>query len=159
MMFRAAATGFPKPTFHWRKDGAKLSTPTAQSHTLLLHRVTDIDAGEYSVDVVNDVGTVKSKPVVLTLKLVKPVITQQPESASAVLGGTVELRVQGEPLCCPWRVALLRDRGLRCHGAQPLAIPRPRSSGRWTVLYCQRTPRLSCASTTCPRATSACTSA
>ena len=62
-----AAIGTPFPNFQWRKDG--LTLPGATATTLVLHAVQQGDAGGYTVDVINDAGSVSSRTALLTVML------------------------------------------------------------------------------------------
>lgn len=56
--FTVSATGFPAPTYQWRKNGSRINGAT--STTLRLNQVRSSDAATYTVDVRNSLGTVTS---------------------------------------------------------------------------------------------------
>lgn len=56
--FAVAATGYPAPTYQWLKDGVPLSGAT--SDRLVLRNLDLSEAGAYSVELSNNVGTVVS---------------------------------------------------------------------------------------------------
>lgn len=53
-----AATGFPAPTYQWRRNGVAISGATASSYTI--SDATGASSGSYTVTVTNSVGTVTS---------------------------------------------------------------------------------------------------
>jgi hypothetical protein len=61
--FTVGVTGFPLPTFQWRRNGATVSGAT--NATLSLASATATDAGRYDVVVTNPLGSVTSVPVTL----------------------------------------------------------------------------------------------
>ena len=56
--FNVVATGYPVPTYQWRKGGAVLAGATAS--TLALPNAQVADAGSYSVVVANSFGSITS---------------------------------------------------------------------------------------------------
>ncbi|HEU4391225.1 MAG TPA: pectinesterase family protein, partial [Blastocatellia bacterium] len=88
--FTVVATGFPTPTYQWRKDGSDISGAT--SATLSLNSVQLGDAGTYTVVVSNSAGTVTSDPATLSVSRA-PVITTQPVSQSVTVGANVSFTV------------------------------------------------------------------
>lgn len=85
-----AATGTPAPTFQWKKDGSPINGATNAS--LALGTVELADAGSYTVDVSNVVGTATSTAAVLTVQE-GPAITTQPISKTVNLGTSVTFSV------------------------------------------------------------------
>lgn len=65
--FRTVATGLRPVSYQWSKDGAPIEGATGSR--LILNRIGPDAAGEYSVTVTNDVGSVTSDPAVLQVEL------------------------------------------------------------------------------------------
>lgn len=65
--FTVAATGFPAPTFQWRRNGSALAGAT--SATLTLPAVRTADAGRYDVVVTNPLGSATSTAATLTVNV------------------------------------------------------------------------------------------
>src|SRR5262249_59911234 len=63
--FTVVATGFPAPTYQWKKNGADV--PGATQATLSLANVQLTDAGSFTVVVSNSQGTVTSDSTLLTV--------------------------------------------------------------------------------------------
>lgn len=63
--FEASASGYPAPTFQWRRNTSPLSNATGA--TLTLDPVTADSAGNYDVVVTNAVGSATSASVTLTV--------------------------------------------------------------------------------------------
>ncbi len=63
--FTVAATGFPAPTYQWRRNGTALAGATAA--TLTLRSPAVADAGRYEVVVANALGSVTSPAATLTV--------------------------------------------------------------------------------------------
>jgi len=61
-----AVSGYPKPTFQWRRNGAPI--PGAMSGVLTIDRGTPADAGTYSVVATNSQGSATSADAQLTVK-------------------------------------------------------------------------------------------
>ncbi len=94
-LFTAAAFGNSAVTYQWRRNGAIVPgtvSSTSSNTTLTIASAQPAQAGVYTVEASDNVGTVSSAPAVLTL-LYDPVITQQPLSQSVVMGGAVTLSV------------------------------------------------------------------
>ncbi len=98
------ATGDPKPTFQWKKDG--VDVPAATSSVLDLTDVTMDDAGSYTVVVSNLMGSDTSDEAVVLVNVVSPpVILGQPQDREVPLGGSVTLSVNAtgtSPLQYAW---------------------------------------------------------
>ena len=85
-----AATGFPLPTYQWRKAGVAIGGATGAS--LIFDQIRATDAGSYEVLVTNEVGTETSATATLTVHV--PVeITTQPVSQSIQTGAALTLSV------------------------------------------------------------------
>lgn len=63
--FMVEVTGFPAPTYQWRRSGAVVPGATAASLTLASALATD--AGSYTVTVTNALGAATSEPATLTV--------------------------------------------------------------------------------------------
>ena len=61
----AAATGFPAPTYQWRKNGTAIAGATRAAHTIAAAATTD--AGNYDVVATNTLGTATSAAAALTV--------------------------------------------------------------------------------------------
>jgi hypothetical protein len=109
-----AATGVPEPTFQWFKDGRRVMGATTP--VLRIHETSDVDVGEYSVDVTNEHGTVNSNIAKLHLAETAPVITLQPSGHAVKLGDTLTLNVHGGWFLAVWRVLVLLRRRWRGGG-------------------------------------------
>ncbi len=92
------AIGAPPPSYQWFKNGRQVKDAT--SSELVITEMSEASAGEYSVDVYNEVGTLNSAIARVKLEAQPPVITQHPADAYAVLGDPVVLTVKGTPSCC-----------------------------------------------------------
>lgn len=92
----ATGTGI---SYQWLKDGnpVSASNPTATTANLQLTNVQTTDSGVYSVNVINAGGTTPSDPVNLTVVSgptdPPPVINQQPQNTTAVIGTPASLSV------------------------------------------------------------------
>ncbi|MBL9209890.1 MAG: immunoglobulin domain-containing protein [Opitutaceae bacterium] len=62
-----AVSGFPAPTYQWRRNGTVVAGATGA--TLTLPSATATDAGDYTVTVTNALGTVTSEPATLSVTL------------------------------------------------------------------------------------------
>jgi hypothetical protein len=94
--FSVTATGWPEPTYQWRKAGVALTdNATATTAALTLPSVTANDAGAYDVVVTNAAGTVTSASATLTVNPipVAPIITTAPTERTATVGETVTFNV------------------------------------------------------------------
>jgi sugar lactone lactonase YvrE len=80
--FRVGVTGFPAPTFQWRKGGTPIAGATAASYTIASAGAGD--AASYDVVVSNGLGTVTSSAAALTLKSIVP----QKGKWNVLAGGT-----------------------------------------------------------------------
>ncbi|MDG2214209.1 MAG: immunoglobulin domain-containing protein, partial [Verrucomicrobiota bacterium] len=101
--FDVNATGIAPLTYQWQKNGADL--PGANSATLQLTDINTTHAGTYRIIVSNDLGSVTSNPVHLTVGDA-PVIATHPTDANATTGTTVSFDVNAtgtEPLSYQWQ--------------------------------------------------------
>jgi hypothetical protein len=91
--FTTAASGFPVPTFQWKKSGVTIVGATSSSYTINLVQLAD--AGNYSVEATNSVGTATSSAATLTVNVlpVVPTITAQPASQTILAGSPVSFTV------------------------------------------------------------------
>jgi uncharacterized repeat protein (TIGR01451 family) len=84
--FQVSASGTSPLNYQWSVNGASLGGATASS--LNLASVQTNQSGNYSVVVSNSAGSATSVVAVLTV-LVRPTITQQPVSQSAIVGSNI----------------------------------------------------------------------
>jgi len=98
------ATGYPAPTYQWFKGGVEIAGATGPSYTIATAGTTN--AGSYTVTATNSLGTAgPSTPAVVTVNVVLPVITVQPASATASIGGAASFSVTATgsaPLSYQW---------------------------------------------------------
>lgn len=107
--FSVVATGIPAPAFQWKRnatdvtDGAGVSGATTSTLTISNTQVTA--AGDYSVTLTNQCGSVTSDIATLTVVPSQPTITQQPSSQSPMVGTSVTFTVaaSGGNLTYQWR--------------------------------------------------------
>lgn len=66
--FSVTASGYPYPTYQWRKDGSSIGGATATSYSIL--SVLSTDAGLYSCLISNSVGVVTSTAATLTVSTI-----------------------------------------------------------------------------------------
>ncbi|HVE56921.1 MAG TPA: pectinesterase family protein, partial [Pyrinomonadaceae bacterium] len=86
-------------SYQWLKDGNPIvGNASAATANLQLNNVQTTDTGVYSVNVINAGGTTPSNPVNLTVTSgptdPPPVINQQPQNTTAVVGSSPSLSVQ-----------------------------------------------------------------
>jgi hypothetical protein len=95
--FSVAATGTGALAYQWRFNGAVLSGATNSGH--FVANVQSSNAGEYTVEVTDSIGSVLSATATLYLT-VPTTFLQHPLSQSVVVGGRVTLSVivSGSPL-------------------------------------------------------------
>lgn len=68
--FSVVATGTPAPTYQWSKGGTAISGATSASYTI--SSTTTADAGNYTVTVTNNAGSVTSNTATLTVNTPTP---------------------------------------------------------------------------------------
>lgn len=92
--FTATASGTAPLTFEWLRNGTAIPGSNSSSYTLTSTALSDSGA-QFSVQVSNSAGRVTSSVVMLTVNPVAtaPVISTQPLSATAVVGGTATFSV------------------------------------------------------------------
>jgi hypothetical protein len=86
--FNVAVTGSGPISYQWFHGAILLRAET--NAILALTDVASAQAGEYSVVASNPGGSVTSRAAALTI-IGEPIITSQPESVTAVVGGTIQL--------------------------------------------------------------------
>lgn len=105
--FSVIATG-TSPTYKWRKNGSALSDAGnisgSSTANLTVSSTTLSDVASFSVIVSNSAGVVTSSDATLTVASV-PVITAQPQNATAALGASATFNVTAtnSPLTYQWR--------------------------------------------------------
>lgn len=91
-----AATGTPTLTYLWHLNNAPITAGNVtgiNNSTLTVLFATPANAGTYTVFVSSNYGSLTSNPAILTVKLIAPKITTQPQPATASLGGTASFSV------------------------------------------------------------------
>jgi hypothetical protein len=68
--FTVVATGKPAPGFQWKKGVTPIGGETSTS--LVIHKATAADEGDYSVEITNAAGSVTTTPVHLTVNAAPP---------------------------------------------------------------------------------------
>jgi len=115
--FSVTATGWPAPSYQWRKAGvAVIGNASANTAILTLTNVTSNDAGTYDVVVINAAGSVTSASAMFTVNPipVAPTITASPTARTATVGETVPFNVIATGTPAPayqWRKAGVAIRG------------------------------------------------
>jgi hypothetical protein len=92
-----SATGIPSPTYLWKRNGVAVGGTSA---TFTVATATSSDAGTYTVEVSNPMGTFTSTPVVVVVNPAAPAaITTQPANVTASVGesATLSVAVSGSP--------------------------------------------------------------
>ncbi len=85
------ATGTAPLNYQWRSNGTNL--PGMTNRLFYLASAQPWHAGYYSVVVSNAADAVESSKVLLTVVVLRPVITAQPTNATAFVGGNATFRV------------------------------------------------------------------
>jgi hypothetical protein len=86
LTLNATATGYPAPTYQWRKDGANIGGATHGTFTLA--SVVVADAGAYTVVATNSQGSATSNVATISVGKATPAVTWAPP---AYLAGGVAL--------------------------------------------------------------------
>ena len=90
--FTVEAAGTPTLRYQWKKGGTNIEGATGSSYTTPATQLADSDA-KYSVEVSNDVGTVTSEVVILTVTM-GPVIAKEPAALTVNPGATATFSVE-----------------------------------------------------------------
>ncbi|MCX8520500.1 MAG: hypothetical protein ORN28_03060, partial [Rhodoferax sp.] len=101
--FTVKATGTAPLRYQWKRNNNPIPNATGSSYTTPATRLAE-SGTKYSVDVINDLGTVPSEEGILTVT-VAPVITTQPESQSVFTGLPANFSVAAtgtEPFTYQW---------------------------------------------------------
>ena len=106
--FNVTVYGAPPFVFQWYFNASPLGSPTTgtNSSSYMLTNVGTNQAGNYSVLVVNDYGSVTSSNAVLTVKVFPPSIGLQPLSQRVVIGNSASFSVSvigTPPFTYQWR--------------------------------------------------------
>lgn len=102
--FAVTAGGDAPLTYQWQKNGAAIAGATASSYTTPVLALADTGA-TYGVTVRNSAGSVVSQAVGLSVVPIEPVLSEQPASATATVGGTVTFAARStgaQPLAYQW---------------------------------------------------------
>ncbi len=83
------ATGIPTPTYQWFKNNVAIDGATAATYTIT--SATTADIGNYSVDVINSIGTLRSADAGVTVTVVPPSVTTPPGNVTVVYGNSTTL--------------------------------------------------------------------
>lgn len=83
--FSVVAAGTPEPAYQWQRNGTAIAGATAS--TLSLTNTTAADAGDYTVVLTNDLGTVTSNKATLTVNAATTPPPTTPSSGSSGGGG------------------------------------------------------------------------
>ena len=97
--FTVEAAGTPTLRYQWKKGGTNIDGATGSSYTTPATQLANSGA-EYSVEVSNDVGTVTSEVVILTVTM-GPVITKEPVSLPVNPGATATFSVEANGTPAP----------------------------------------------------------
>jgi hypothetical protein len=103
--FIAAATGTAPLRYQWRFNTTN-NIPGETNSSYVLINAQPTNAGNYSVRVTNSFGSVTSATATLTVQMVSPSITNQPQSQTVAQGSNVTLTVGATgsaPLAYQWR--------------------------------------------------------
>lgn len=88
--FSATAVGIGTLRYQWKLNGVPL--PGANAPSLTIANITPANAGDYTLQVTDDIGPTESQPATLTI-LVDPVIVVHPPNVSGPAGARVTLSV------------------------------------------------------------------
>ncbi len=83
--FTVVVTGFPAPTYQWKKGGTNISGATNASYSIA--SVATGDAGSYTVVATNSQGNVTSSAATLTVNTA-PAFTTQPQNQTVTTGSS-----------------------------------------------------------------------
>jgi len=103
VIFNVAAMGTGNLSYQWKFNGTSISGATASS--LSLSNVQSAQTGAYTVQVSDGVGPSTSNPAQLNV-LIRPSFVTQPQSQIALVGDSIELRVEVNglaPFSYRWR--------------------------------------------------------
>lgn len=98
VVFSAAATGTPTPTYQWYKDDTAISGATSSGLTVSSTKAAD--AGDYTVVSTNAAGSATSTKATLVVNYA-PTITTQPTDQTAAQGTTATFTVVAAGLPAP----------------------------------------------------------
>ncbi len=133
--FSVSASGTGALSYQWKKNGAAVGGATNSSFNI--GSAQNGDAGNYTVDVSNSVGTATSNVASLTVNAPSPIprVTSQPSSQTVNAGSSVTLSVGASgaaPLSYQWR-----KNGTDIAGATSstytIASPQSRDAGTYSV--------------------------
>jgi sugar lactone lactonase YvrE len=92
-IFAVAATGFPAPSYQWKKDGVDISGATGATYTIASAQISD--GSNYSVVITNVMGSTTSSfaKIAVVAEPTSPSIAAPPASQTATAGGTVTFTI------------------------------------------------------------------
>jgi hypothetical protein len=111
--FTVSATGTPPLYYQWRHDDVNIPNANLSTYTIL--GVQTNDAGNYAVVITNSINAVTSAPASLTVVMLPPTISSQPNSRT-IAPGTRVVFVVGAAGSLPLSYQWQRD-GLAISGA------------------------------------------
>lgn len=88
--FTVTVTAVPAATYQWLKNGAAITGATNSTYTIASAQLSD--AGNYTVNATNSLGTASSNVATLSINLA-PAITTQPTDVTVVAGASATLSV------------------------------------------------------------------
>ncbi len=131
--FFVAASGTAPLNYQWLFNSQNVSGQT--SSNLVLTNVQSVNAGKYSVKIMNAAGSVTSQPAVLTV-YTAPAITAQPKSATVGVGGSLSFNVGAAgtaPLSYQWQLNGTNIPGAT-HAELNLVNAQSSQAGNYTVV-------------------------
>ena len=102
--FSVVAEGFQPLSYQWQSEGVPIEGATGSQ--LAFTNVILSQAGAYSVVITNVAGAITSAAATLTVTVVSPVITSQPEDTTVICGDDAEFEVAAtsvNPLGYQWQ--------------------------------------------------------
>ncbi len=103
-LFSVTATGTASLGYQWRFNTTNIAGATTSSYTRT--NVQTADAGNYSVVITNAYGTITSSNAALTVTILPPTITTQPQNSTNNAGTTANFSVTATgtaPLSYQWK--------------------------------------------------------
>jgi hypothetical protein len=142
--FTVIASGTAPLVYQWQKNGANISGATGSSYTRV--NVQPGDAGSYTVQVTNMVGSITSAAAVLTVNQA-PSIIAQPQNQTVKQGATATFAVSAvgtSPLSYQWRFNSV-DLAGATGSSYTRAAAQPADAGTYTVVVTNMAGRVTSA--------------